>query len=182
LRESDNVYVKGRPHGARTSVSLGLLYRWDRGRLARTQEFSARVPFQFRKKRRDLPEVLTIVIFGMPLSVSAAIPFMVLLKIAVQNGMVLRVFIAQLRNGGMALTQAVRKGCNLRFRLLLMTALTTFIAHVPMLYASGSGENIRKPVAVVVNGGNGTSTSLTLVVMPAMVLLVTNRKKDLGSA
>jgi Cu/Ag efflux pump CusA len=51
-----------------------------------------------------------------------------------------------------------------------------------MLYASGSGENIRKPVAVVVNGGNGTSTSLTLVVMPAMVLLVTNRKKDLGSA
>lgn len=126
--------------------------------------------------------VLAVVLFGMPLSVSAAIAFIVLLAIAVQNGVVLMAFIGQLRDGGMALRQAVRKGCDLRFRPLLMTALTSFIGHVPMLYATGSGADIQKPLAVVVNGGIVTSTLLTLVVMPAVVLLVAGRKKDLVSA
>ena len=67
-----------------------------------------------------------------------------------------------------ATAEAVREGCNLRFRPLLMTALTSFIGHLPMLYATGSGADIQKPLAVVVMGGLVTSTALTLLVLPAI--------------
>ena len=49
-----------------------------------------------------------------------------------------------------------------------MTALTSFIGHLPMLYATGSGADIQKPLAVVVMGGLITSTILTLVVLPML--------------
>jgi len=49
-----------------------------------------------------------------------------------------------------------------------MTALVSFIGHLPMLYATGSGADIQKPLAVVVMGGLVTSTLLTLVVLPAI--------------
>jgi cobalt-zinc-cadmium resistance protein CzcA len=49
-----------------------------------------------------------------------------------------------------------------------MTALTSFIGHLPMLYATGSGADIQKPLAVVVMGGLITSTILTLVVLPTL--------------
>jgi len=64
--------------------------------------------------------------------------------------------------------ETVRTGCDLRFRPLLMTALTSFIGHLPMLYATGSGADIQKPLAVVVMGGLVTSTLLTLVVLPTI--------------
>jgi cobalt-zinc-cadmium resistance protein CzcA len=62
----------------------------------------------------------------------------------------------------------VREGSALRFRPLLMTALTSFIGHLPMLYATGSGADIQKPLAVVVMGGLVSSTALTLLVLPAI--------------
>jgi cobalt-zinc-cadmium resistance protein CzcA len=49
-----------------------------------------------------------------------------------------------------------------------MTALTSFIGHLPMLYATGSGADIQKPLAVVVMGGLITSSFLTLVVLPTL--------------
>jgi cobalt-zinc-cadmium resistance protein CzcA len=52
-----------------------------------------------------------------------------------------------------------------------MTALTSFIGHVPMLYAAGSGADIQKPLAVVVMGGLITSTLLTLIVLPVLYSL-----------
>jgi cobalt-zinc-cadmium resistance protein CzcA len=126
--------------------------------------------------------VVAVVAFGMPLSVSAAIAFIVLLAIAVQNGVVLVAFIGQLRARGVAVREAVRQGCDLRFRPLLMTALTSFMGHIPMLYATGAGADIQKPLAVVVNGGIVTSTLLTLVVMPAVYLVVAGRGRQTGEA
>jgi len=119
--------------------------------------------------------VVAVVLFRLPLSVSASVAFIVLLAIAVQNGVVLVSFIGQLRSRGASVAEAVREGCDLRFRPLLMTALTSFIGHLPMLYATGSGADIQKPLAVVVNGGIVTSTILTLVVLPAVYLLVRGR-------
>ena len=112
--------------------------------------------------------VVAVVAFRMPLSVSAAVAFIVLLGVAVQNGVVLVAFFRQLRKEGMSLEEAVRSGSALRFRPLLMTALTSFIGHLPMLYATGSGADIQKPLAVVVMGGLVTSTALTLLVLPAL--------------
>ncbi len=112
--------------------------------------------------------IIAVVAFGMELSVSAYIAFIVLLGIAVQNGVVLMAFFIQLRKAGKNLADTVREGCDLRFRPLLMTALTSFIGHLPMLYATGSGADIQKPLAVVVMGGLVTSTALTLLVLPVV--------------
>ncbi len=120
--------------------------------------------------------VFALVAFDLPLSVSAAIAFIVLLGIAVQNGVVLVAFFRQLRARGLPLDETVAVGAALRFRPLLMTALTSFIGHLPMLYATGSGADIQKPLAVVVMGGLVTSTLLTLFVLPTLYALVMRRR------
>jgi cobalt-zinc-cadmium resistance protein CzcA len=115
--------------------------------------------------------VVAVVIFRMPLSVSAAVAFVVLLGIAVQNGVVLVAFFRQLRDRGRPTGSAIEEACRLRFRPLLMTALTSFIGHLPMLYARGAGADVQRPLAVVVMGGLVTSTLLTLVVLPVLYRL-----------
>jgi len=120
--------------------------------------------------------VIAVVLFRMPLSVSAAVAFIVLLGIAVQNGVVLVTFFKQLKERGAGPTETVTKGCELRFRPLLMTALTSFIGHLPMLYATGSGADIQKPLAVIVMGGLITSTVLTLLIIPVIWHWLESRK------
>jgi cobalt-zinc-cadmium resistance protein CzcA len=119
--------------------------------------------------------IVAVVVARMPLSVSAAVAFIVLLGIAVQNGVVLVSFFRQLRQQGADVGTTIVKGCDLRFRPLMMTALTAFIGQLPMLYASGSGADVQKPLAVVVMGGLVTSTLLTLVVLPTIYALVARR-------
>ena len=126
--------------------------------------------------------VIAVVIFRMPISVSAAVAFVVLLGIAVQNGVMLISFFHQLKLQGLGSREAVRKGCDLRFRPLLMTALTSFIGHLPMLYATGSGADIQKPLAVVVMGGLITSTALTLLVLPSLYHWIYSGKKSTGES
>ncbi len=115
--------------------------------------------------------VIAVAIFRMPLSVSAAVAFIVLLGIAVQNGVILVAFFRQLRERGADVATTITRGCDLRFRPLLMTALTSFIGHLPMLYATGSGADVQRPLAVVVNGGLITSSLLTLIVLPTIYSL-----------
>jgi cobalt-zinc-cadmium resistance protein CzcA len=112
--------------------------------------------------------LIAAVAFRMHLSVSAAVAFIVLLGIAVQNGVVLLAFFRQLKERGCSARHTVIEGCRLRFKPLFMTALVSFIGHLPMLYATGSGADIQKPLAVVVMGGLVTSTLLTLVVLPVV--------------
>ena len=112
--------------------------------------------------------VVAAVAFRMTLSVSAAVAFIVLLGIAVQNGVVLVAFFTQLRQRGVEVGEAVAEGCRLRFKPLLMTALTAFIGMLPMVYASGSGADIQRPLAVIVMGGIVTSSLLTLLVLPVL--------------
>lgn len=119
--------------------------------------------------------VIAVVVFRLPLSVSAAVAFIVLLGIAVQNGVVLVTFFGQLRARGMSVAETVMTGCEVRFRPLIMTALTIFIGHLPMLYARGSGADIQRPLAVVVMGGLITSTLLTLIVRPALYAIFVDR-------
>jgi len=94
----------------------------------------------------------------------------------VQNGAVLIAFFRQLRDEGRSVEETIHTGCNLRFRPLIMTALCSFIGHVPMLYATGSGADIQKPLAVVVMGGLVTSTFLTLIVLPTIYDWLESRK------
>ncbi len=120
--------------------------------------------------------LIAAVAFRMHLSVSAAVAFIVLLGIAVQNGVVLLAFFRQLKERGCGARQTVIEGCRLRFKPLFMTALVSFIGHLPMLYATGSGADIQKPLAVVVMGGLVTSTLLTLIVLPVVYYWLETRR------
>lgn len=119
--------------------------------------------------------VLAIYVFEINLSVSAAIGFIALFGIAVENGTVLVTFFNQLREKGLPTLEAVKKGCELRFRPLLMTALTTLLGLTPMVYASGSGSEIQRPLAAVVLGGLVSAMILTLIVLPALYCIVESR-------
>jgi len=77
--------------------------------------------------------------------------------------------------------ETITTGCNLRFRPLLMTAFTAFIGQLPMLYATGSGADIQKPLAVVVMGGLVTSTLLTLIVLPTIYEWFESRAESRGT-
>jgi heavy metal efflux system protein len=124
--------------------------------------------------------LIAAVLFRMHLSVSAAVAFIVLLGIAVQNGVVLLAFFKQLKDGGAGTRETVLEGCRLRFKPLFMTALVSFIGHLPMLFATGSGADIQRPLAVVVMGGIVTSTLLTLLVLPVLYYWVDGKKAAAG--
>ena len=121
--------------------------------------------------------VLVLYLSGINLSVSAAVGFIALFGIAVENGVVLVTFFNQLVARGRTVREAVRQGCMMRVRPLLMTTLTTLLGLTPILLASGSGAEIQRPLAAVVLGGLVSSTMLTLVVLPVIYTLVEERKE-----
>ena len=122
--------------------------------------------------------VLVLFLAKINLSVSAAVGFIALFGIAVENGVVLVSFFNQLLSEGKTVGQAVREGCLLRVRPLLMTTLTTLLGLSPLLLATGSGSEIQRPLAAVVLGGLVTSTALTLVVLPVIYSMVEERKEN----
>lgn len=121
--------------------------------------------------------ILAIFLLDINLSVAAAIGFIALFGIAVENGVVLVSFFNQLVQEGLTPEEAVRKGCQLRFRPLIMTTLTTLLGLLPMIYATGSGSELQRPLATVVLGGLVSSLALTLLVLPALFALVESRRQ-----
>ncbi|MBY0411082.1 MAG: efflux RND transporter permease subunit, partial [Burkholderiaceae bacterium] len=107
-------------------------------------------------------------IFGIPLSVSAAIGFIALSGQAVLNGVVMLTVYQQLQASGMEVVQAVRQGSMQRLRTVLMTALLAMLGLLPMALSQEIGSETQRPLAVVVIGGLVTATLLTLVVLPAL--------------
>jgi cobalt-zinc-cadmium resistance protein CzcA len=112
--------------------------------------------------------VIALFVTGEYLSVPASVGFIALWGIAVLNGVVLVSYIRTLRNEGMSQTQAVLHGCKQRFRPVLMTATVAMLGLIPMLFATGPGSEVQRPLAIVVIGGLITSTLLTLVVLPTL--------------
>ena len=112
--------------------------------------------------------VFALLISGLYLSVPASVGFIVLFGVAVLNGLVLISYISQLQDCGMPLEEAIRKGTETRLRPVLMTASIAVFSLIPMLFATGPGSEIQKPLAVVVVGGLISSTLLTLVVLPVL--------------
>jgi cobalt-zinc-cadmium resistance protein CzcA len=115
---------------------------------------------------------------GLYLSVPASIGFIALFGIAVLNGIVLVSYISQLRQSGLDLGEAIRQGCSVRFRPVLMTALITILSLIPLLFARGPGSEIQRPLAVVVVGGLVTSTLLTLLVIPVLYSLLMRKNSN----
>ncbi len=112
--------------------------------------------------------VIALFVTGEYLSVPASVGFIALWGIAVLNGVVLVSYIRSLRDEGLPQAEAVLQGCRQRFRPVLMTATVAMLGLIPMLFSSGPGSEVQRPLAIVVIGGLITSTLLTLVVLPVL--------------
>ena len=115
---------------------------------------------------------------GEYLSVPASVGFIALLGIAVLNGVVLVNTFNHLVENGHRVIDAVRQGTIKRFRPVLMTATIAAFGLVPLLFATGPGSEIQKPLAIVVINGLISSTLLTLIVLPLLYLKFT-KESDL---
>ncbi|MCC7175216.1 MAG: efflux RND transporter permease subunit [Bryobacterales bacterium] len=112
--------------------------------------------------------VFALYVSGLYLSVPASVGFIVLFGVALLNGMVLVSRIVQLREEGASVRDAVVQGSEDRLRPVLMTAAIAVFSLIPMLYATGPGSEVQRPLATVVVGGLLTSTLLTLVILPVL--------------
>jgi cobalt-zinc-cadmium resistance protein CzcA len=115
--------------------------------------------------------VFALWLSGEYLSVPASVGFIALLGIAVLNGVVMVSYFNQLRTAGMALAQVVVVGSMRRLRPVLMTASIAAFGLIPLLFATGPGSEIQRPLAIVVIGGLVSSTFLTLFLLPILFKL-----------
>lgn len=102
------------------------------------------------------------------LSVPASVGFIALMGIAVLNGLVLVNHFNELLAQGHSVADAVRNGAIRRLRPVLMTASITAFGLLPLLFATGPGSEIQRPLAIVVIGGLVSSTALTLILLPIL--------------
>ncbi len=116
--------------------------------------------------------IASLLLRGIPFSISAAVGFIAVSGIAVLNGLVLVTFIRDLRATGQSVREAVEAGALTRLRPVLMTALVASLGFLPMALNTGIGSEVQRPLATVVIGGIVSSTVLTLLVLPALYHLV----------
>jgi cobalt-zinc-cadmium resistance protein CzcA len=112
--------------------------------------------------------VFALALSGEYLSVPASVGFIALLGIAVLNGVVLVSYFNQLRATGMSMLDAVVHGAQRRLRPVLLTASMAALGLVPLLFATGPGSEIQRPLAIVVIGGLVSCTALTLLLLPIL--------------
>jgi len=119
--------------------------------------------------------VLGLFITGWPISVIVFMGVILLAGIVVNNAIVLIDCVNQQRRAGLGKADAVLLGGHIRLRPIVMTTLTSVLGLVPMAIATGEGAELRAPLAITVAFGLTISTLLTLVVIPAVYLLVPSK-------
>jgi HAE1 family hydrophobic/amphiphilic exporter-1 len=119
--------------------------------------------------------VLGLLVTGTEISVIVLIGTVMLVGVVVNNAIVLIDKINQLRRAGWSKRDAVIEAGHIRLRPILMTTITTVLGLLPMTLAVGEGSELRAPLAVTVSFGLVFSTFLTLVVIPAVYMVVPSR-------
>jgi nickel/cobalt tolerance cation efflux system protein len=112
--------------------------------------------------------IISILLTGGVISIASLIGFITLFGVAVRNGLLLVDNYNQKFAEGMLLSDVITQGSLERLNPILMTALTSALGMLPLAIASGAGNEILQPLAIVVLGGLFTSTALTLLVIPAL--------------
>ncbi len=112
--------------------------------------------------------VFALALTGEYLSVPASVGFIALLGIAVLNGVVMVTYFNQLSALGRPMQEVVVEGARRRLRPVLMTASIAAFGLVPLLFATGPGSEIQRPLAIVVIGGLVSATLLTLILLPIL--------------
>ncbi len=163
--EFENQERAARRLGIVVPISLGLIFLilFSTFRSARQAVLVlSNIPFAM------IGGILGLWITGEYLSVPASVGFIALLGIAVLNGVVMVTYFNQLHAMGKSLHDTVVQGAMRRLRPVLMTASIAAFGLVPLLFASGPGSEIQRPLAIVVIGGLITSTLLTLILLPIL--------------
>jgi cation efflux system protein involved in nickel and cobalt tolerance len=112
--------------------------------------------------------IVSIALSGGVISVASLVGFITLFGVAVRNGLLLVDNYNNKIFQGMPLKDVILKGSLERIDAILMTALTSALGTLPLVLSSGAGNEILRPLAIVVLGGLFTSTALTLLVIPAI--------------
>ena len=120
--------------------------------------------------------IIALCMRGIPFSISAAVGFIALSGVSVLNGLVLVSFTKKLISDGIEASTAVVDGAVSRLRPVLMTAFVASLGFVPMALSQGTGSEVQRPLATVVIGGIVSSTILTLLILPALILVFTPKR------
>ncbi|HAZ13867.1 MAG TPA: CusA/CzcA family heavy metal efflux RND transporter [Bdellovibrionales bacterium] len=119
--------------------------------------------------------VAALTFMGMPFSVSAGVGFIALAGISILNGVVLITYFNQLALKHVKPDDLATEGTLARLRPVLMTALVDIFGFLPMMFATGAGAEVQRPMATVVIGGIVSATLLTLIVLPTLYSLFHKR-------
>jgi HAE1 family hydrophobic/amphiphilic exporter-1 len=124
--------------------------------------------------------IVALFITGRPLGISALIGVLMLIGIVVTNAIVLLDLVEQLKSRGLNTRDALIKGGRTRVRPIVMTAIATIFALMPLVLGFSEGSIIASELGTVVVGGLFTSTFLTLIVIPVLYSLLDGIKMRLG--
>jgi cobalt-zinc-cadmium resistance protein CzcA len=120
--------------------------------------------------------IFLLYISGHHLSVSAAVGFIALFGVAVQNAVIMVSYFDHLRHQGRSLYEAVMEGAATRLRPVLMTAMLATIGLIPAALSTGIGSDVQKPLAIAIIGGMITDVLIgTLFVLPVLYILIANK-------
>ena len=115
---------------------------------------------------------LGLAVFGMPLSTAAFMGIIILAGVVVNNGIVMIDYVNQLRKKGMEKHQALVEGASTRLRPIFITAFSTILGVLPMVFSRSEGWEMRAPMGVTIAGGLFMAMFLTLFVVPAIYSIV----------
>lgn len=118
--------------------------------------------------------VLGFAINGQPIGFLAILGIIGLTGIVVDGGTLIFMFINRLKKEGVALREAIEKGCEVRFRSILLTTLTTVLGVIPAAYGIGGSDPFIQPMALALNWGIGVSIFFTLYTVPCLYYLADN--------
>ncbi|MDE6289114.1 MAG: efflux RND transporter permease subunit, partial [Muribaculaceae bacterium] len=123
--------------------------------------------------------VFILVFTGSELNIPAIIGFISLLGITTRNGMLLISRYNSLKAQGVALSERIMTGSSDRLLPIIMTALTSALALIPLAIGGDkTGNEIQSPLATVILGGLVTSTFLNIFVIPAVYRLINKNKES----
>jgi multidrug efflux pump len=127
-----------------------------------------------------LGAVLALYVTDQTLNIYSQVALVMLVGLAAKNGVLIVEFINQKRDEGLALREAILEGSSDRLRPILMTAVTTAIGSIPLVFASGAGAESRFVIGIVIIAGTLVGSGLTLLVTPTVYASIAGKTRPPG--